>query len=191
MYVPNHSDGSNQEKDSFLFVGRAQARKKVNDLIRAFSEAVPRIPNHFSIKIVGSGDENAHLKVLAVELGISDRVSFLGEVVDPHELRQLFHKAAALVSPGHVGLAVLHAFAYGVPVVTCGSRAHAQEYYDVKDGINSLVYSNYDELKEILVKLSNDQSVSRDLGHNAFAFYTQERTLEVMVSGLHNAIESC
>ena len=190
IHIPNHSDGSSCYKDSFLFVGRAQKRKRVDKLIRAFSEILDRIPEDIKINIVGSGEENDELKSFAKSLGVSDRVLFHGEIIDNGKLKPFFERAYAYVSPGHVGLGILHSFAYGVPVVTDKSVKHAQEYDNLKDLENALLFRTFDKLKEILISLCNDDNLSRKLGNNAYEFYVRERSLEHMVGGFRCAIEN-
>jgi len=187
--VLNFSDGSGAYKDCFIFTGRAQKRKKVDLLIRAFSEILDRIPNNTKINIVGSGQENDNLKTIAEHLGVSDNVVFHGEIVDNKKLKPLFHSAYAYVSPGPVGLGVLHSFAYGIPVVTAWAGKHGPEFDNLSDHKNALLYKTYDELKEILVTLCNDKNIPKRLGRNAYELYAQERTIEKMVKGFREAIE--
>lgn len=189
IHIANHSDGSTFDKDSLLFTGRAQKRKKVDILIRAFSEILSRIPENIKINIVGSGAENDKLKSMAEQLGVSSRVIFHGEIVDAEKLRPLFHRAFAYVSPGPVGLAVLHSFAYGLPVVTDYSGRHGPEFGELIDAENSLLYNTYDELKKILVDLCNDKPLAARLGKNAYEHYAENRSLQNMVKGFVEAID--
>lgn len=190
VHVSNHSDGSGARKDSLLFAGRAQERKRVDILIRAFSEIVSRIPDNIEINIVGSGTENDRLKSMARQLGVSSRVVFHGEILDNEKLKPLFQRAFAYVSPGPVGLGVLHSFAYGLPVVTHISERHGPEFDNVADNENSLVYSTYDGLKKILVDLCNDKTLTARLGKNAYQLYADHRSLDRMVQGFREAIEN-
>jgi len=189
IHVSNYSDGSSAYKDSFLFTGRAQKRKKIDTFIRAFSDVIDRIPSNTKINIVGSGEENHKLANLAKQFGISDRVIFHGEIVDDEKLKPFFHSAYAYVSPGPVGLGVLHSFAYGVPVVTDRSGRHGPEFDNLINNENSLLYNTYDEFKNILISLSNDHALSVRLGRNAYELYAHERTIEKMVEGFRQAIE--
>jgi len=190
IHVPNSSDGSGAYKDSFLYVGRLQKRKKVDLLIQAFSEILNHIPKNIKINIVGSGQENDTLKKLAEHLGISERVAFHGEIFDSERLKPLFHSAYAYVSPGSVGLGVLHSFAYGTPVVTNCLEKHGPEFNNILNNKNALLYKTYDEFKEILVELCNNKNLSRRLGKNAYKLYSQDRTMKKMVQGFRNAIEN-
>lgn len=186
--VKNHSDNSHFAKDSFLYVGRSQERKQLDVLLVAFSEVADLIPSDIKINIVGSGLENNVLKKLSEELGISQRVVFHGEVLDERELKHFFQSAYAYISPGHVGLGILHSFAYGVPVVTSANKVHAQEYFNLKHGQNCLLFYNTEELKQQLVLLCTDKKLSQKLGQEGYKLYANERRIENMVDGINSAI---
>lgn len=71
--------------------------------------------------IVGEGQLRTELAELAQELGVSDRVKFLG-VLDPHEVKQYIHAARVLAFPSvseaeAFGLVQLEAMSAGKPVV--------------------------------------------------------------------------
>jgi glycosyltransferase involved in cell wall biosynthesis len=54
--------------------------KGIDTLLRAVSDERLAM-SHWTLRIVGSGSEEASLKALAQELGISDRVTFVGRLV--------------------------------------------------------------------------------------------------------------
>lgn len=191
MLISNSSNESCNKKDSFLFVGRAQKRKKVDELIRAFANVKDNIPNYVNIDIVGEGEENIYLKALAEELCIVDRIIFHGAITDDEKLKKLFSKAFAYVSPGPVGLGVLHSFAYGVPVVTKYTGKHGPEFDNLIHNTNALLYNSVDELKNILIELANDAGLTIKLGSNAFQLYSNNRSITNMVAGFQEAIKSC
>ena len=125
---------------------------------------------------------------MANELGVSDRVRFQGEVTDPEVLRDFFSRAIAYVSPGAVGLAVLHAFAYGVPVITGRENYHGPEA-DNLNSENSIIYSSDSDLPTILSQLALEPSLPARLGRNAFELYNKQMTIDAMVAGFRGAIE--
>jgi glycosyltransferase involved in cell wall biosynthesis len=90
---PNHSP-----RDNFFANGAPEAieikqpcvvtvcglhrRKGVNDLIRGFSEAAGQLPD-WRLYIVGQGPDRQLLVDLVDELGVANKVSFLGSVRNP------------------------------------------------------------------------------------------------------------
>lgn len=103
-----------------LFVGRLSRThyfKGVDVLLRAFVHVKP--PTR--LWIVGDGDLRASYESLAAELGIADRVDFLGTLSDT-ALRLRYQRARALVLPSTdqsetFGMVLIEAMACGCPVI--------------------------------------------------------------------------
>lgn len=190
MNISNHSNGSLLSKDAFIFVGRAQKRKRVDILLKAFAESINRIPQNVKISIIGSGKENDRLKNIAKLYNIQDRVIFHGKIDDAACLKKLFHKAYAYVSPGPVGLGVLHSFAYGIPVVTSSRGKHGPEFDNLSKGQNAVIYNCFEELKSTLVKLCRNNQWAIQLGTNAYRTYCEDRSFHKMLKSMENAIEN-
>lgn len=110
-----------------LFLGRLVAFKRVDLLIKAFATA--SLPDSARLVIVGDGVERSSLEALAVGLGISNKVSFVG-FVDPSEVPCWFAVSDLFVLPsmGETwSVAVIEALASGVPVVTTDSVGAAPD----------------------------------------------------------------
>lgn len=189
VYIPNHADMSGADKSSFLFVGRLQPRKRIDLLIRAFSEIQDRIPRNIVLDIVGGGLLEPQLQNLAIRLGIAKKVIFHGPVFDSIKLAGLFSRAYAYVSPGPVGLGVLHSFAYGVPVVTLRKARHGPEFQNLIHFKNSVILENESDLASALEWICDNFGTIRTLGHNAYIHYIQNRTINHMLAGFRKAIE--
>jgi glycosyltransferase involved in cell wall biosynthesis len=118
-----------------LSVGRLETLKRTDLLVRA----VAHLPAPGRVVIVGEGCERERLAQLASELGVADRVSFLG-YVDDARVRSLYARAGAVFyAPWDedYGLVTLEAFQSGKPVVTTSDAGGPLEF--VKDGENGLV----------------------------------------------------
>jgi glycosyltransferase involved in cell wall biosynthesis len=68
------------------------------------------------IRLVGDGPERPALEALAKELGLS--VNFYGACYDEAVLAELIYDADLTVSPGKIGLTVIHSLSYGTPAIT-------------------------------------------------------------------------
>ena len=189
VYIPNHEDYSDHAKTSLLYVGTLIKVKKVEALIDLFAQIRNRIPDNVRLDIVGDGPERARLVQRAQSGGLSDAVVFHGEVNDNDALARLFARAYACVGAGRVGLVVLHSFAYGVPVVTTPSEPHGPEFDNIVHGSNGIVCERR-ELADALVELCTDRQKACALGRAAYAWYTEERTIDTMVRGFRQAIEA-
>ena len=95
---------------SLLFVGRLQARKRLNMLLYACAQ----LDIHPRLVIVGDGPERAALERLAAE--VYPFAQFAGEKHGA-ELEPYFAQADLFVLPGTGGLAVQQAMSHALPVV--------------------------------------------------------------------------
>ncbi|RBM71557.1 glycosyltransferase [Vibrio paracholerae] len=67
-----------------LAVGRLTAAKDYPNLLKAFS-LLPADLNHAQLAIIGTGEEQANIEALAAQLGLTQRVHFLGMRRNVHE----------------------------------------------------------------------------------------------------------
>lgn len=172
-----------------LYVARLEPEKKLDRAIRALST----LPSDLTLVVVGDGPERAPLEALASSLGVRDRVRFEGAIYDDMALAPWMLGAALLVHPGAIGLSLLHAFGYGLPVVTSDDRLpHGPEIEALVDGENSLLYRDGDlaDLAAKIRQISEDSTLRARLSANARA--TVERAdgwnLGAMVEGFRAAI---
>lgn len=176
-------------RTEFLHVGTPKPRKQVEALLQAFARVVGSLPAETSISIVGPGAETA-FGGLARTLGISERVRFLGDIRDPQRLEELFGKAIAYVSPGHVGLGALQAIGYGVPVVTRSDREQGPEFETCIDGLTARLYRGEDALDGILVDLATNPEAARVLGRAGRDLYSAAYHPDQMARRISAAVEA-
>lgn len=105
-----------QSKINFLFVGRLVYYKGCKVLLEAFSQV-----ENANLTIIGSGELENELKAMSIELGITNKVKFLGQV-DEKKLKQAFEECDIFVLPSiekseAFGLVQIEAMAYGKPVI--------------------------------------------------------------------------
>jgi len=102
-----------------LAVGRLDFYKGLRELLRAASDLVNEGLN-LRVRLAGEGNDRGPLEKMAEDLGIADRVDFLGHVRLNPELKAEYRAADVFVLPSHSeGLpkVVLEAMANGAPVV--------------------------------------------------------------------------
>ncbi|MFJ1764774.1 glycosyltransferase family 4 protein [Amycolatopsis sp. NPDC088138] len=105
---------------SVLFVGRLDAEKNIDQLLRALAP----LP-HVRADLVGDGTRRRDLETLAAELGVADRVAFHGFVSDA-ELVRRYAAADVFCMPGTAelqSLATMEAMAAGLPVIAADALA--------------------------------------------------------------------
>ena len=107
---------SKKAGDVFLITtSRLVKKNAVDDVIRA----LPHLPENVSFKILGKGPDLEMLQALAKELGVEERVSFLGHV-DMRELPAMLRAADIFIRPSlseGMGNSPIEAMAAGIPVI--------------------------------------------------------------------------
>lgn len=136
----------------FLFVGTVQPRKNLKRLIIAFSRQLSAVRQKTNKQLVIAGSKgwfSDEIYRLPKELGIEDRVKFLGYVPE-EDLPALYSGASALTFPSFFegfGLPILEAQACGCPVLTsnissmpevAGKGAVYVDPYDVDDIVKGM-----------------------------------------------------
>lgn len=156
-----------------LFVGRIQAIKGIDTLIRAMAVLMnkrPHLKGKLALTIIGGADageasapatdgELARLQALEQELGIDDVVTFLGSR-DQDTLVNYYNAASMVVVPSHYesfGMVALEAMACGTPVIASDVGGLS---LNVADGFNGYLVpkGDVDELAyKIELMLEHDQ----------------------------------
>jgi glycogen synthase len=142
-----------------LYVGRLDPNKGVDTAIRALEH----LPAQARLEVIGGWDtvEEARLRELALDTGVSERVHFAGQL-GRAELVEAYGRADAVVFPVRWdepwGLVPLEAMGRGRPVVATG-RGGSAEY--LRDEHNCLLFGADDAeaLAERLSRLATDQAL--------------------------------
>ncbi|NAS11522.1 glycosyltransferase family 4 protein [Poritiphilus flavus] len=136
------------------FIGRLTPQKKVN-LLLELARKINAEENRVNLLIIGSGEEEDHLKELASDLGLTDNIIFYGACYDEEVLYKLIRSMKAIISPGEVGLTAIHALTYGVPVITHNKFNRQMPEFEaiIEDKTGDFFeYDNVDSLKEVVLK---------------------------------------
>ncbi|MGE7956888.1 glycosyltransferase [Pseudomonas sp. NPDC089530] len=110
-------------------VGRLHPDKDQATLLRGFAAALPGLPRESQLAILGSGRLEQKLKDLSRELGIADRVLFLGQVAQARRYFSAFDAFALSSDHEPFGMVLLEAMAAGVPLLAtaCGGAKEVVE----------------------------------------------------------------
>ena len=156
--------------------------KRVDVNIRATAAAVARGAD-VALVVAGDGDQRGELESLAAELGISDRVRFLGMRPDVPALMassDLFVHAAPFEP---FGIVCIEAMACGIPVVVPDGGGIGEA---VVDGVTGFVYQTLDHeaLANAIVRLADDRALRATMGAAALAHVGARFTVEQYVDRL-------
>ena len=184
-----HELGLSAESVVLLFVGRLNAAKRVDVLIEAVQKLRAQHGALIEVLIVGSGPEEAQLRSLARGAAWCH---FPGQIYDTGALSRIFRMSDAVVIPGYVGLAVNHAFAHGLPVITCHSETHSPEIEYIQDGLNGLIMPSLQELGSGLLHFATSGELRRSLAAGALRSRDKldlQRMVDAFDGGVRRALE--
>jgi glycosyltransferase involved in cell wall biosynthesis len=164
---------------AILFIGRLQARKRIDHLLRACAEI-----QNIRLVIVGDGPERTVLESLAQEIYPS--TEFVGTKVGD-ELRPYFAEADLFVLPGTGGLAVHEAMGHGLPVIVAQGDGTQDDlvrkgngWQIPPDDIDALIITMKDAL--------SDAARLRKMGGESYRIVKEEinigRMVDVFVTAL-------
>ena len=159
-------------------VGRLNWAKDQAGLIRAFRRVNEQLP-HTALLLIGEGELRKDLEVRAAEEGVTDRVHFLGDRNDVHELLQgldLF--VLSSVSEGY-SLALLEAGAAALPIVATDVGGNGEIIRDGETG-RLVPASDPAALAQAMLALLRDSSQAQLLGRAARAWVEQHGSLDAM-----------
>ncbi len=141
----------------------------------------------YKLLILGSGPEEQNLKNLASELGVADKVDFLGHVEPdevPSYLLQSTIFARASRSEG-LGNSFLEAMAAGLPVI--GTNVGGIPDF-LRDGETGLFVKVDDpkDLAEKLDRLSRDRNLREKLIANGKRLVSEKYTWDIIAAKMRN-----
>lgn len=182
-----------EKKDTILFSGTLYDGKGYKDLIRAFSMIAQNHPE-WRVVLAGNG-EVEQARTLAQSLGIEKQIEMLGWV-SGDEKHRAFSEAKVLCLPSYAEgfpMAVLDAWAYGIPVVTTPVGGVP----DVAvDGVNMLLFNpgDIEKLAEKLEVIISDESLRRALSEESLklakGIFSLEKVTE-RVEEIYNQMFEC
>lgn len=159
--------------------GRLAAEKGQADLIRAFKQ-VSRLYPDTLLCLAGSGEDEGRLKALTLELGLGDKVIFLGFIKEMAEFMFLLDVFVLSSKNEPFGLVVLEAMAQGVPLVA--RRAGGVREILQQDRTGILVDSQgIEPLAEGIVQVLSDYNGAEARAENAYRALLADFTLERML----------
>ena len=124
------------DKKTIVSAGRLETYKHVEDTLRALA----RLGHDYQLVVIGAGPDRARLEAIGRELGLADRVRFLGRI-GSDELYRWYRTADVYVTMSSneaMGITILELLACGARVVASDIPAH-REVNDRVGGVLTIV----------------------------------------------------
>ena len=165
--VPDYVPGTRHEQPTLIVLSRLVPHKQIDHAIRAIPALAEEFPE-IQLRIMGDGWWAKSLHLVTEELGLQDRVTFLGHVSDRtkfEELSRAWVHVLPSVKEGW-GLSIVEAGRAGTPSVAYASAGGVAEA--ILDGVTGILASDEADLTVQLEALLRDPLLRDDLGNKAF-----------------------
>jgi glycosyltransferase involved in cell wall biosynthesis len=174
-----------------ISISRLAAHKRVDLLIRAFHQTLPRMPEA-RLWLIGQGEERRTLERLVCASGLGDRVTLLGAIPRNEVVERLRAADIYVLCSRWEGLsnALLEAMATETPVLA--TRVSGTEDLIVS-GENGLLIRPDDQaaLARGLLQLAGERDVARRLGRGARETIMERFSLEATAQSLARLYDEC
>jgi glycosyltransferase involved in cell wall biosynthesis len=181
-HPPPKRPGEYIGRPNVLFVGRLQARKRIDNLLKACSQLPEGLqPN---LWIIGDGLAKEELEARAADL--YPQTEFTG-ALHGEELDQYFLKADIFVLPGTGGLAVQQAMSFALPVIMAEGDGTQDDMIDQANGWR-VMPGNAEELRSILEEALSDPQRLREMGNTSFRYVKEKINIDSMVDVFIDAV---
>lgn len=176
---------------NLLFIGRLLKNKRIDLLLDAYALLRDRgldVGLHF----IGDGPEQALIEQSAQKL---PSIRIHGAIYDEDILGKYIFASDLTVNPGNLGLSIVHAFAYGSPMVTCSPGVygpfHGPEIEYLHDGRNGIFCSlSAESLADSISGILSDKNILEAMSASALETARNECSLSIMLAGFEDLFGS-
>lgn len=167
-----------QDKVVISCIGRISEQKGIKYLIKAVREVIKKDNNtNILVLIIGDGEKKEELIGLTNELSLSKYVKFLGY---RHNVNEYIQFSDFIVSSSlweGFPLTLIECFAEGKTVIASDIVGNNEI---IEDGYNGFLFNVKDinELSDVIIKLSRDESLVKYLNKNAKDTYLSKFSFE-------------
>lgn len=172
----------NNHTSDILFMGRIIKSKGLREAIQALA----KIDNNYKLVVCGDGPDLNVCRSLATDLGVMDRIKFVGWVNKKEKEMYLAGTKVVVfpsMGPESFGLVGLEAMFYQKPVVAFDAGGVSQW---LKNGENGYLADrgDVDQMAEYLNNILISKNLRNELGMNGKIILDSEFSLEKHISGL-------
>ena len=147
------------------YIGRLSPEKRIDLLLESFAQLLGAIPEA-NLCIAGDGNQKALLMEYAKNLGIKERIKFLGWLTNPLDFYNMIDIFVMTSASEGLPWTILEAAALGIPIVSTNSGG----IYDViKQGETGFLLDDMEpeHIAEAIISLLRNNSLARKMASSA------------------------
>ena len=167
-------------------VSRLVRKNGVDILLRALAE----LPQEYHLAVAGEGEEEPTLKSLAENLGVNNRVYFLGTILHDR-LPDLYKSATVFCRPSRsegLGIVFLEAMASKLPVVATHVGGISDIVRHEETGL-LCASEDYHDCAQKIRRLVDDEALRKHCVENAFEFVRRDFQWDVIAQRMRELME--
>lgn len=156
-----------QDSKVLVIVSRLSTEKNISEIIEFFPSLLKEEPK-LHLLIAGIGPDKRHLEQFSEQLGLSEKVTFVG-FVPPEETYRCYKLGTAFFSASTFemhSLTYLEAMACGLPLV-CRDDPCLEGV--LTDGFNGYIYQTKEEFVTKTLRLLQDEALCQEMSEHSLA----------------------
>ena len=157
---------ANDNESIMCHISNFRKVKRVDDVLKMFDKVNQKIPS--KLLMVGDGPERYGLEELCAQLGLCDRVVFIGKVRETQEVLEISDLFVLPSETESFGLAALEAMAMGVPVISSNTGGIPEVNINGETGFMSDV-GDVEDMAKNAIYILEDEDRKKNFGENALA----------------------
>lgn len=172
-----------QNEKIIISCARLETKNNFRLVIEALPKIVQKIPNLLWF-LIGGGDEEENLKKLASKLRVEKHIVFLGAIYEEEKLAPYFLSSLLFIHPAAIGLSLLHAFGYGIPVIVHDQiDLHGPEYAAFQNDLTgkNFKFNDPDDLANVIITLLNNPNKINQMKRNVQKIAREQYNVDIMV----------
>jgi glycosyltransferase involved in cell wall biosynthesis len=177
-------------KYNLIFTGRLLKDKRIDLILDSFA----LLSKNFDVALhfIGDGPEQELISEYSSDLTVINH----GAIFEEGRIGKFLYASDLYLMPGYIGLGIVHAFAFGLPVISCKSTEngpfHSPEAEYLVDGINGLwCDSTASSIAAGIIKCLTDSKIMGSMSLNAYKTAYNTCSIDQMMTGFKEAINYC
>ena len=164
-----------------LSSGRA-VKGRFDDIVYVIKSISKKDPSILWV-LVGDGEGLDDLKIIISDNGLQNNVLLLGALYEERLIAPWFISADIFIYSGAIGLSLMHAFGYGLPVIIHDEfETHGPEASIFDNNVTGCSYriNDLEDMKSVILKLFSNRSSRLEMGLNALSLVESKYNSNIM-----------